>query len=86
MEEETVFKINGKPIEMVNEFKYLGRIVTQDDNDEMAVKRNIVRAREKWASMRRFLIVDDVDPKTMSVFYRTVVLLWYYYTAASHGF
>jgi hypothetical protein len=49
-----VFKINGKPIEMVNEFKYLGRIVTQDDNDETAVKRNIVRAREKWASMRRF--------------------------------
>jgi hypothetical protein len=74
MEEETVFKINGKPIEMVNEFKYLGRIVTQDDNDETAVKRNIVRAREKWASMRRFLIVDDLDPKTISVFYRTVVL------------
>jgi hypothetical protein len=73
MEEETVFKIN-KPIEMVKEFKYLGQIVTQDDNDETAVKRNIVRAREKWVSMRRFLIVDDVDPKTMSVFYRTVVL------------
>ena len=72
MEEEVVFTINGKPpIEIMvdDEFKYLGmRIVTQDDNDEAAVKRNIVRAREKWASMRRFLIVDDVDPKTMSVF------------------
>jgi hypothetical protein len=59
-----VFKINGKPIEMVNEFKYLGQIVTQDDNNETAVTRNIVQAREKWASMRRFLIV----------FYRTVIL------------
>ena len=78
-----MFKINGKPIEMVNEFKYLGQMVTQDDNDKTAVKRNIERAREKWVSMRRFLTVDDVDPKTMSVFYRTVVLLVLLYGSKS---
>ena len=45
-----------------------------NDNDEEAVKRNLGHAREKWASMRRFLIQDDVRPKTMAVFHRTVVL------------
>ena len=41
-------KINGKAIEIVHD-------VTEDDNDDAAVKRkNIVRAREKWASMRGF--------------------------------
>lgn len=52
----------------------MGRVVTNDDDDEVAVKRNIARAREKWASMRRFLITDEADPKTMATFYRTVVL------------
>ncbi len=48
MKDEIVFTINGKPIEMVDEFKYLGKVVTEDDDDEVAVKKNIVRAREKW--------------------------------------
>jgi hypothetical protein len=49
---------------LVDKLKYLGRLVTWDDNDEVAVRRNIVWAREKWVSMRCFLIVDNVDPKT----------------------
>lgn len=43
-------------------------------NDEAAVKRYLVGTREKLACLRRFLIVDDEDPKTMASFYRTVVL------------
>ena len=38
MKASVVFTINGKPIEMVEEFTYLGRVVTQDDNDEVTVK------------------------------------------------
>jgi hypothetical protein len=52
----------------------LGRLVTKDDKDGPAVIRNLARARAKWASMRRFLVRDAVDPKTMATFYRTVVL------------
>jgi hypothetical protein len=36
----------------VEEFKYLGRIVTREDNDKVAVKWNLARAKKKWASMR----------------------------------
>jgi hypothetical protein len=69
------FTVNGKPIETVEEFEYyLGRIVTKHDKDEPAVMRNLARARAKWASMRRFVVRDAADPKTMGTFYRTVVL------------
>jgi hypothetical protein len=59
---------------IVEEFECLGRIVMKHDKDEPAVMRNLARARAKWASMRRFLVRDAADPKTMATFYRTVVL------------
>jgi hypothetical protein len=46
------------PIEIVEEFEYLGRIVMKRDKDEPAVMRNLAQARAKWASMRRFLVRD----------------------------
>jgi hypothetical protein len=74
MKANVEFKVNGKPSEIVEEFEYLGRIVTKHDKDEPAVMRNLARARAKWAGMRRFLVRDAADPKTMATFYRTVVL------------
>jgi hypothetical protein len=74
MKANVEFTVNGKPIEIVEEFVYLGRIVTKHDKDEPAVMRNLARARAKWASMARFLVRDAADPKTMATFYRTVVL------------
>jgi hypothetical protein len=68
------FTVNGEPIKIVEEFEYLGRIVMKDDRDGPAVMRNLARVRAKWASMRRFLVRDAADPKTMATFYRTVVL------------
>jgi hypothetical protein len=74
MKANVEFTVNGKPIEIVEEFEYLGRLVTKEDKEGPAVMRNLARARAKWASMRRFLVRDAADPKTMATFYRTVVL------------
>jgi hypothetical protein len=76
MKANVEFTVNGKPIEiLVEEFEYLGSIVMKHNKDEPAVMRNLARARAKWASMRRFLLSRDAaDPKTMTTFYRTVVL------------
>jgi hypothetical protein len=52
IEKTVVFTINGVQIETVEEFKYLGQIVTREDNDKVAVKWNLARAKKKWASMR----------------------------------
>ena len=48
--------------------------MTKHDKDEPAVMRNLVQAREKLASMRRFLIGEAAYPRTMATFYMTVVL------------
>jgi hypothetical protein len=42
------FTVNGKPIEIVEEFEYLGRVVAKDDKDGPAVMRNLARARATW--------------------------------------
>jgi hypothetical protein len=88
MKKDFVFKDGGKSINIVEMFKCLGRVTAKSDNDEEAVKRNPGRAREKWASMRRFLIQDDARPKTMAVFCRTVVAfptLWKQVLGADEG-
>jgi hypothetical protein len=81
------FTVNGKPITTVEEFEYVVRVVTKHDKDGPAVMRNLARARVKWASMRRFLLVrDTADPKTMVTFYRTVRFSMCYFMAANLGY
>jgi hypothetical protein len=76
MKANVEFTVNGKPIEIVEEFVYLGSIVTKHDKDEPAVMRNLARARAKWASMRRFLVRDAADLKTIAVFYTRTMILY----------
>ena len=35
---------HSEPLKRVNQFKYLGRIVSWDDNDSLAVRQNVKRA------------------------------------------
>ena len=44
---KTIFTIKGQPIETVSEFKYLGRVLADDDDDWPAVRANIRKARQK---------------------------------------
>jgi hypothetical protein len=46
MKKDLVFKVGGKPIEIVEAFKHLGRVTAKKDNNEEAVKRNLGRARD----------------------------------------
>jgi hypothetical protein len=65
--------VNGVPIEQVKEFKYLGRIIRQDDNDLSAVEWNLKQARQEWGSIRRLLLKKSASPKTMAKFYKAIV-------------
>lgn len=79
-----VFTVSGKPIKIVDTFKYLGRVTAKTDIDEAAVLQNREQqASRKWVSMRMVLTRDGVKPKTMAVFYRTVVLYTLFYGSAS---
>ena len=57
----------------VTQFKYLGRIMSYDDNDTPAVRRNIKRARRVWGQFRKLLEKEDVPPRVAVFFYQAVV-------------
>jgi SH3-like domain-containing protein len=70
MAAETVFTANGEPIETVKDFKYLGRILSDNDSDEACVERNLKRAKGKWGMICRIFSSEDASPKVMGTFYK----------------
>jgi hypothetical protein len=70
---EIIFYINGREIENVPEFKYLGRWLAKSDNDLKAVQANIQKARARWSGFSRVLTRKGANRKVMSVFYRTII-------------
>jgi Reverse transcriptase (RNA-dependent DNA polymerase) len=53
--QETTFTVFGETIENVHEFKYLGRIVTDSDEDKTTVIHNLNRAGKAWGQLHRLL-------------------------------
>ena len=52
---ERAFKAYEKPIDTVNKFKYLGRVMTAGDDDWPSVAVNLVKARKSWGRLARIL-------------------------------
>ena len=71
--QSTEFSIHGTPIEIVDRFKYLGRVLANNDDDLPAVRANIAKARARWARVSHVLARTAADPKTMGRFYETMV-------------
>ena len=67
-----VFTVGNKPIENVEEFKYLGRFVKHNDDDIIAVNNNLKKARATWGRYYRLLRSDGADKRTMARFYLAV--------------
>jgi SH3-like domain-containing protein len=55
MAAKIVFTVNGEPIETVKDFKYLGRILSDNDSDEAFVERNLKRAKGAVQTVHAFL-------------------------------
>ena len=71
--QETVFTVNGIPLESMDCFKYLGRIVTVDDSDMPAVMSNLHKARGRWAQASCILTHEGATPKVSAMFYKAVM-------------
>ena len=67
------FRIGGEEIKRKDEFNYLGRVLSNKDDDTRAIDNQISKARAKWNSIASILKQEGADPKTMATFYKTVV-------------
>ena len=52
---EMAFEVYGGQIQTVYRFKYLGRILTEVDDDWPAVAGNLAKARKSWGRLQGVL-------------------------------
>ena len=68
-----VYNEYGEVLKLVRQFKYLGRIVSYDDNDTPAIRRNIKKARRQWGQFRKLLERDSVPARVAGMYYQAVI-------------
>ena len=67
---ETDFEAYGKQLEAVPSFKYLGRILTEVDDDWPAVVGNPGKAQKIWGRLKRILSREGADKRVSGNFSR----------------
>jgi hypothetical protein len=67
------FNVNGTVLERVKVFKYLGRLLAQDDDDAQAIRQQMRKARGVWAQVGQVLRGENVMPWVAATFYKAVV-------------
>jgi hypothetical protein len=67
------FYVGDATLEQVTQFRYLGRIISEDDNDVPTCLRNIQRAKAKWAAISRVLKRDGASQRAFARFYLVIV-------------
>ena len=60
-------------LERVEVFKYLGRLLAQDDDDVQAVRNQIRKARSTWARIGQVLKGENTPPKISAKFYKAII-------------
>ena len=70
---EKAFEAYGEPLENVTTFRYLGRVLTEREDDWLAVIGNLGKAWKSWGRFYRILIREGEDPKVSGIFNKTVV-------------
>ena len=67
------FWVNGKELDRVREFRYLGRILCDNDSDTKCIKDNLNRARARWNSVAKILKREGASAVCMGKFYLAIV-------------
>ena len=56
------FTVHGDVLERIEVFKYLGRLLAQDDDDAQAIRQQLRKARGIWARVSQVLHGENVGP------------------------
>ena len=70
---EMAFEVYGEQLQTVPRFKYLGRILTEGDNNWPAVAGNLVKARKSWGRMQGVLSREGATKRVLGNFFKAVV-------------
>ena len=69
---ERAFHAYGKKMRAVTDFRYLGRVLKNTDDDCPEVARNLQKARVTWGRLARILGREGADPEVSRNFYIAV--------------
>ena len=67
------FYAYGKELRNVDQFRYLGRKLSEGDSDVPAVRRNLKKARGVWGRISAIIARDSVPATIAGMFFRVVV-------------
>ena len=68
------FEINEVKLKEVKQFKYLGRVLENDDDDLTAVENQIAKARMTWGRIGKVIKKkSEGNVKVMATFYKVIV-------------
>ncbi len=67
------FTVHGDALEKVEVFKYLGRMMAQDNNNVQAVRHQLHKSRGTWVRVGQVLRSKNATPRVATKFYKAVV-------------
>ncbi len=65
--------VHGNMLERVEVFRYLGRLLSQDDDDIQAVRSQLRKVRGTWARIGQVLRKENASPRVSAKFYKAIV-------------
>ena len=67
------FEVYRQQIQSVPRFKYLGRVLTEGDDDWPAVVGNLAKARKSWGRLQGILSMEGATKRVSGNFFKAVV-------------
>ncbi len=64
------FTVHGDVLERIKMFRYLGRLLSQDDDDIQAVRSQRCKARGTWSRVGQVLQKENSPPRVSAKFYQ----------------
>jgi hypothetical protein len=65
--------VHGDVLEMVEVYRFLGRLLLQDGNDVQAVQSQLHKAQGTWTRDGQVLHRESPPPRTSAKFYQAIV-------------
>ena len=66
---EMAFEVYGEQLQTVPRFKYLGRVLTEGEDDWPEVAGNLVKSRKSWGRLQGILSREGATKRVSGIFF-----------------